>query len=71
MPSVPPQDKLLEVLFSNDKCFEYMLRTGIIYQSRSCTKDIEDHLREYIWRKRHKHELGGAFINAIVDVSYE
>lgn len=43
----------------------------ILIPKRNRTKNIDDYLWEYVWRKQHAQDLWASFIQALVDVLYE
>lgn len=42
----------------------------LVISKRNRTRDIQDHLWEYVWRKQHSKALWSGFLEALKDVSY-
>ena len=42
----------------------------LLIPRRNRTKDVDGHLWEYIWRKRHRHNIWNSFIDALREVAY-
>jgi transposase-like protein len=43
----------------------------LLIPKRNRTKNVEDHLWEYVWRKKNANNLWYSFTQALADVSYE
>lgn len=43
----------------------------IAIRPRNRTKDVDDHLEEFVWRRKNSHRLWDAFIEALKDVHYD
>lgn len=43
----------------------------IMIRPRNRTRDIQEHLGEFVWRRKHSHNLWEAFLDAIKDIHYD